>query len=65
MSATNTAADGQPAYSPDGKRIAYYHTPEGQQAGTYYVMDPDGGNREALVKGESPIEGGRPTWKPK
>ena len=42
-----------------------YTTPDGQQAGNYYVMDPDGGNREVLLKGEAPIEGGRPTWKPK
>jgi hypothetical protein len=30
-----------------------------------YVMDADGSNRQALLKNEAPVEGGRPTWRAK
>jgi TolB protein len=53
-----------PAWSPDGKKIAFHHY-ENAQTGTYYVMDPEGSNIKELLKNETPIEGGRPVWRPR
>jgi Tol biopolymer transport system component len=61
MGGTNTHA----ACSPDGATVAFQHFTPGDRAASLYVMDSDGGNPKELVKGKSPIEGGRPAWKPK
>lgn len=39
-----------PSLSPDGKRIAYYGTPEGKSEGLY-LANADGGNPELIVVG--------------
>ena len=49
-------ADFNPAWSPDGSRIAFYR---GGNDGEIYVMDADGGRQ---VRRTSP--GGSPTWSP-
>lgn len=53
-----------PAWSADGKKIAYVSVPRGQKA-TIQVMDPDGENAKAIVSDEVYVEGGRPVWRPK
>ena len=53
------------AWSPDGKKIAFQHWGQGEESASLYMMDPDGSNQKEVVKGEGPVEGGRPAWKPK
>jgi TolB protein len=53
------------AWSPDGKKIAFNHMAGGDNDGSLYLMDADGGNPTEILKAEGPIEGGRPAWKPK
>jgi TolB protein len=52
------------AWSPDGKTIAFYHF-EGENPGTFYLMDADGKNQKALLKDEAVVDGARPAWRPK
>jgi TolB protein len=53
------------AWSPDGKRIAFQTQKPGNQFGSLYVMDADGGNVREILSDEGPIEGGRPAWRPR
>jgi Tol biopolymer transport system component len=61
----DSSADQNPAVSPDGSLIAYYHKNlETQEANEYptglYVMDIDGNNRRLLLKGAH----WNPSWSP-
>ena len=61
----DSSADQNPAVSPDGSLVAYYHKNlETQEANEYptglYVMDIDGNNRRLLLKGAH----WSPSWSP-
>ena len=56
----NKASDGSPAWSPDGKRIAFTSKREGDSAGQLYVISVDGGEPERLT--EMPIAVTNPKW---
>ena len=53
-----------PAFSPDGKRVAFVQYKALEKA-EVVVMDADGKNPKAVLKDVTPVEGGRPVWKPK
>ena len=53
--------DGAPAWSPDGKQIAYYSEVGGQPA-DLFVMDADGRNIRQLTR--TPEAEGYPAWSP-
>ena len=53
---SNTVADFQPAYSPDGTRIAFVRT------GDIWVMNPDGGGQVAITGAEG--SDSEPAWSP-
>ena len=56
----NPGYDGMPAWSPDGRRLAYVSWRDG--AGALYIMDADGRNeRKVTDLGNS---GGNPAWSP-
>jgi len=59
----NEASDGGPAWSPDGKKIAFSSEREGHVE--IYVMDPDGSNPQRLTR---TLTGGKdsagPNWSP-
>ena len=58
---TNTTASNlRPAWSPDGKRIAFQSNREGPYH--IYVMDSDGGNVSQLTNGDS--DDRHPAWSP-
>src|SRR5256885_726639 len=58
---TNTTASNlRPAWSPDGKRIAFQSNREGPYH--IYVMDTDGGNVNQLTNGDS--DDRHPAWSP-
>jgi Tol biopolymer transport system component len=50
------------AWSPDGKRIAFQHTPLGKDRSSLLMMNADGGDPTLILKAGGPREGGRPTW---
>jgi len=52
--------DFDPAWSPDGRRIAFYSARGGNKE--IYVMDADGGNIRNLTN--DPKTDGRPSWSP-
>lgn len=54
-----------PAWSPDGKRIAFEHHDDVDQPGSLYIMDADGGNQKRIILRQGPVDGGRPAWRPK
>jgi Tol biopolymer transport system component len=56
----NKASDGSPAWSPDGKRIAFTSKREGDSAGQVYVIPVDGGEPERLT--EMPLAVTNPKW---
>lgn len=56
---TRFGQDRSPSYSPDGRRIAFAHGPDGAQ--TLWVMNRDGSN---LVQIPTPGDAGDPEWSP-
>jgi hypothetical protein len=57
------AAD--PAWSPDGSRIAFVLSQEGGRCARIALMDPDGANQRVLTDGpDMPTTACRPTWSP-
>lgn len=57
---TNDAVDHRPEWSPDGRRIAFHSTRDGDQE--IYVMNADGSDQVRLTT--SPGEDGHPSWSP-
>jgi Tol biopolymer transport system component len=57
---TNKASDGSPAWSPDGKRLAFTSKREGDTAAQLYVLSVDGGEPERVT--EMPIAVTNPKW---
>lgn len=56
-----------PAWSPDGTRIAYARSTGSTAGDALWVMDADGGNKEPLVTNPrtgNPQLGNRPAWSP-
>src|SRR3990172_5306323 len=60
LSVRTTPSNGQPAWSPDGQRIAFSSAREG--AGDIFLMDPDGANQSRLTVNET-VEA-FPAWSP-
>src|SRR5262249_40037420 len=58
----NAAADRQPAWSPDGSRIAFVSDRDGRQ--DLYVMNADGSNPTRLTDGCCLSVDAEPTWSP-
>jgi dipeptidyl aminopeptidase/acylaminoacyl peptidase len=59
---TNKASDTSPAWSPDGKRIAFVSKREDDKAAQLYVMPVDGGEPERLT--DMPLSVSSPKWFP-
>jgi dipeptidyl aminopeptidase/acylaminoacyl peptidase len=59
---TSKASDGSPAWSPDGKRIAFVSKREDDKASQIYVMPVDGGEPERLT--DLPLSVSNPKWFP-
>jgi dipeptidyl aminopeptidase/acylaminoacyl peptidase len=59
---TNKAADLSPAWSPDGKRIAFVSRREGDTASQIYVIPVEGGEAERVT--EMPLPVSHPRWFP-
>jgi dipeptidyl aminopeptidase/acylaminoacyl peptidase len=57
---TNKASDGSPAWSPDGKRLAFTSKREGDNAAQLYVLAVDGGEPERVT--EMPLAVTNPEW---
>src|SRR5512140_1801719 len=58
----NKASDTSPAFSPDGKRLAFLSKREGDAAAQLYVLPLDGGEPERLT--ELPTAVSNPKWFP-
>jgi Tol biopolymer transport system component len=64
---TSGSADFDPAWSPDGRRIAYVHS-SGREVGHHtagseiWLMDADGGRKRRLTRNS--VFDGSPTWSP-
>ena len=56
----NPASDAQPAWSPDGTKIAFNSDRDGNFE--VYVMDADGSNQTRLTN--NPADDGGPAWSP-
>ncbi|MCL4846458.1 MAG: S9 family peptidase [Acidobacteria bacterium] len=59
---THRASDGSPAWSPDGRRIAFVSRREGDSASQLYLLDLDGGEPVRLT--ELPLGVSDPKWFP-
>jgi len=57
---TTGGSDGQPAWSPDGKRLAYISQDDGNFE--IYAVNADGGNKARLTT--NPTTDGLPVWSP-
>ncbi len=53
-----------PAFSPDGKKLAFVQYKPGEKA-ELILADADGKNPKAILKDFTTAEGGRPAWRPK
>jgi Tol biopolymer transport system component len=53
-----------PAWSPDGKKLAYVRHKGGGKA-EVVVADADGKNEAVVLKDLTPVGGGRPAWRPR
>src|SRR5690349_4582012 len=58
---TNNTGEFQPAWSPDGSRIAFVGTQNGEN-GEIYVMNSDGSNQMRIINDPGAL--GEPTWSP-
>ena len=58
----NRAYDGKPAWSPDGRRIAFQSTRRIGGNGEIYVMNADGSGKRNLTR--NPARDGSPSWSP-
>jgi dipeptidyl aminopeptidase/acylaminoacyl peptidase len=58
----NKASDSSPAWSPDGKRIAFVSKRDGDNAAQLYLISVDGGEAERVT--EMPIAVSGPKWFP-
>jgi Tol biopolymer transport system component len=58
-------SNGVPAWSPDGKRIAFQHVAQDEQIASLYVMNADGSGAAVVLAAAGVKEGGRPAWKPR
>jgi Tol biopolymer transport system component len=58
----NRAFDGQPAWSPDGRKIAFQSTKTIRGNKEIYVMNADGSGKRNLTR--NPAMDGRPSWSP-
>src|SRR6185295_16083708 len=59
---TNKASDSSPAWSPDGRRLAFVSKREDDKAAQLYVMPVDGGEPERLT--DMPLSVSNPKWFP-
>ena len=59
---TATASDGSPAWSPDGRRIAFVSKRGDDEAGALYVLPIDGGEAQKIL--ELPYTVASPRWLP-
>ena len=58
----NKASDSSPAWSPDGKRIAFVSKRDGDSAAQLYVISVEGGEAERMT--EMPLAVSNPAWFP-
>jgi Tol biopolymer transport system component len=58
----NEVSDSEPAWSPDGKKIAFISDRDIKDIFEIYVMDADGKNQARLTNNESSVY--MPTWSP-
>ena len=58
----NRAFDGEPAWSPDGRKIAFQSTKAIGGNKEIYVMNADGSGKRNLTR--NPAKDGRPSWSP-
>ncbi|HEY7412699.1 MAG TPA: S9 family peptidase [Vicinamibacteria bacterium] len=58
----NKASDGSPAWSPDGRRLAFVSKRDGDPAAQLYVLAVDGGEAERVT--EMPRDVSDPAWFP-
>ena len=59
---TNPASDSGPAWSPDGKRLAFVSRRDADKAAQIYVIDVGGGEAERIT--EMPLGAGSVKWLP-
>jgi Tol biopolymer transport system component len=55
--------DDEPAWSPDGRSIAYVRT-GGESMGDVWLVDADGANARPLMANDPPFEQRSPAWSP-
>jgi Tol biopolymer transport system component len=59
---TDKASDGSPAWSPDGRRLAFVSKREGDAAAQLYLIPVDGGEAQRIT--EMPLAVSNPKWLP-
>jgi dipeptidyl aminopeptidase/acylaminoacyl peptidase len=58
----NAIQDFNPAWSPDGTKIAFHSDRDGN--GEIYVMDPDGTDQSRIIVSAAPAHENNPDWQP-